>query len=68
MNGAIRNALVAATLATLAAGPVSAREPVTDLGTLGGTYSQAEAISNRGQVVGRSFTTDGEVHAVLWTT
>ena len=41
---------------------------ITDLGTLpGGTFSQAFAINNRGQIVGTSFTASGELHAVLWS-
>ena len=37
-----------------------------DLGTLGGNYSQAAAISPSGQVVGHSETADGQVHAFVW--
>jgi probable HAF family extracellular repeat protein len=45
---------------------------MTDLGTLGGTlplggtYSSAVDINERGQVVGWSLTVTGELHAVLW--
>lgn len=41
---------------------------ITDLGTLGGTFSSADDIDETGQiVVGRAFTTDDEAqHAVYW--
>jgi probable HAF family extracellular repeat protein len=40
----------------------------TDLPTLGGTYSSARDINNRGQVVGLSTTASSRTeHAVLWT-
>src|SRR5712692_1699280 len=40
----------------------------TDLGTLGGTFSGAIAVSNSGQVVGESTTAgDTETHAFSWT-
>ena len=44
----------------------SARLPIIDLGTLGGTFSDARAINERGQVVGESTTASGEEHAFLW--
>jgi probable HAF family extracellular repeat protein len=37
-----------------------------DLGTLGGFFSQAFAINERGQVVGSSQTADGLLHAFFW--
>jgi len=42
------------------------RYTVTDLGTLGGTYSLAGGLSNSGWVEGYSTLTDGNTHAVLW--
>ena len=39
---------------------------ITDLGTLGGDYSQAIGINVRGQVVGSSNTASGEYHAFVW--
>lgn len=50
-------------------GPALARRltyTAIDLGTLGGSYSQAEAINARGQVVGYSLTSNGQTHAFLW--
>jgi probable HAF family extracellular repeat protein len=40
---------------------------VQDLGTLGGTSTDAYAINNLGQVAGTSSTATGERHAFLWT-
>ena len=40
--------------------------PVTELGTLGGGRSNAQAINNRGEVVGFSLTAAGQGHAFLW--
>jgi probable HAF family extracellular repeat protein len=37
-----------------------------DLGTLGGLHSLATAVNDRGEVVGVSETSDGDMHAFLW--
>ena len=42
------------------------RYMVTDLGTLGGTYSLAGGLSNSGWVEGQSTLPDGNLRAVLW--
>ena len=40
---------------------------VTDLGTFGGTFSQATALNDKGQVVGRAFTGFNlQQHAFIW--
>src|SRR5262249_42885212 len=39
---------------------------LTDLGTLGGTYSRPWGITDAGQVVGESYTATGSDHAFLW--
>src|SRR5262249_13316582 len=39
---------------------------MTDLGTLGGTYTDPTAINGLGQVVGDSGLTDGSQHAFVW--
>jgi len=39
---------------------------LTDLGTLGGSFSGAQAINDVGQVVGVSRTAAGHLHAFLW--
>ncbi len=39
---------------------------ITELGTLGGTFSDAVAINDRGQVVGVSHTASGDLHAFFW--
>ena len=43
------------------------RYVLTDLGTLGGTESWANAINNSGQIVGTSVTSDGAEHAFLYS-
>lgn len=40
---------------------------ITNLGTLGGTYSGALAVNNNGQVVGQASTPTGEEHAFSWS-
>jgi probable HAF family extracellular repeat protein len=44
----------------------SVRYAITDLGTLGGTYSQAFFMNNKGSVGGTASLTDGSEHAILW--
>ena len=39
---------------------------MTDLGTLGGGLSAANAINDKGQIVGESTTANGEKHPFLW--
>lgn len=39
---------------------------ITDLGTLGGTTSQAYSINNKGWIVGWASLPDGATHATLW--
>jgi probable HAF family extracellular repeat protein len=41
------------------------RYKITDLGTLGGTYSQAFTIGNNGAVVGEASITTGDVHGFV---
>ena len=63
--------LVAAAVAsgTLRTGATAAGTPfvAVDLGTLGGTYSSAVAVSNEGEVVGTSTVASGAMHAFSWT-
>ena len=40
---------------------------MTDLGTLGGGYSWAWKINERGWVIGHSKINSGEMHGFLWT-
>ena len=55
-------------------GPVWAQQPstpparynITDLGTLGGAFSEAVSVNNRGLISGASSLPDGTTHAALW--
>lgn len=42
------------------------RGRIIDLGTLGGAYSFANAINDRGQIVGNSEVASGELHGFIW--
>jgi probable HAF family extracellular repeat protein len=67
--GVLASALVVtAPTGAAAAGtaPTVDRYRMVDLGTLGGATSQAYAMNDRHQVVGRSDTADGAVHPFLW--
>lgn len=55
-----------ATVVVAPAGPAAGPLAIRDLGTLGGSGSQAEDVNNRGEVVGVSDTADGSRHAFLW--
>jgi len=69
MSNAALMALLCMAVATMEAVPMlsaAERYSITDLGTLGGTYSTAMAINGSGQVVGYSNTSSGETHAFLW--
>jgi probable HAF family extracellular repeat protein len=59
---------VAASVAAVSGAPgsVQARWVMTDLGTLGGSFSVALALNERGQVAGTSRTANGQTHVFLW--
>ena len=38
---------------------------MTKMGTLGGTWSQAYAINNKGQITGLAYTKNGSAHAFI---
>jgi probable HAF family extracellular repeat protein len=69
-RGGARIGLRLAALALALAAPATTRADVsytvTDLGTLGGTYSGATGINASGQVVGSSYTASGQLHAFLY--
>jgi probable HAF family extracellular repeat protein len=67
---ALRLSIIFLVLLTLSPALSSAAPPsftAVDLGTLGGTMSAAEAVSDSGQVLGWSATADGDQHAFSWT-
>ncbi|MHB1238838.1 MAG: hypothetical protein ACYCY7_14875, partial [Gallionella sp.] len=60
--------LAGALILTWAANAAAVSSQTTDLGTLGGTYSEARSINDSGQVVGYSTTAgDANGHAFLYT-
>ena len=66
---AIRPALISAfgvALALASGSALATTFRITDLGTLGGTFSQGVAINASGQVTGSSITASFESHAFLW--
>ena len=66
MNQLVILAMIVAALVVPQPASASAQLSIIDLGTLGGIYSAGQAINNRGQVVGESYTASGELHAFLW--
>jgi probable HAF family extracellular repeat protein len=58
--------LVVITIAPAAA-TASDQYRTIDLGSLGGDFSFATAVNNRGQVVGQSLTAESWNHAFLWS-
>ena len=46
--------------------PTGVKYCITDLGTLGGKYSFAYNLNNKGQVVGESYLSSGVAHAFIW--
>src|SRR5512136_1531284 len=51
---------------TWSAVPALAQPTITDLGTLGGAWSEANGINDSGQIVGAGITSSGEMRAYLW--
>ncbi len=58
---------LAAILVVLTPGSNAVAASITDLGTLGGSYSYAYGINDSGQVVGGAATASGAQHAFLYS-
>jgi uncharacterized membrane protein len=69
MTQTIRNVILSVVIAATGstAPSVNPASPYTmiDLGTLGGSFSHAHGINERGEVVGTSETASGQLHAFL---
>lgn len=65
--GIVLIAALGATVGTASRVGAASAFTVTDLGTLGGEWSQATALNDSGQVVGRAAGSDGQGHAFSWT-
>jgi probable HAF family extracellular repeat protein len=63
--GAVQSAVLAASVSG-AAGSAQGRWRIIDLGTLGGEASFAQAINDRGQIVGTTFNKSWDDRAFLW--
>ena len=60
-------ALVAAALVVTPALTAHAVDPLTDLGTLGGSYSFAHDVNSSGLIVGEAAIASGDSHAFSYT-
>ena len=67
ISAGVRCAIVVAMLLVVRGAHAQPAWVHTDMGTLGGTYSEAFGIDDAAQVVGQSTTASGAAHAFLWT-
>ena len=58
--------LVVAVMILTIGAPVTAEPTIVDLGNLGGDGSRAQAINNRGQIVGTTYSSEFGEQAFLW--